>query len=112
MNHLNTYGWSQKLNQLKQESIHKTLPHGRVAIVHRTCYDVISEDGLFQCELTGNMMYGKSDFELPCVGDWVIFQPFDDSKGIIVDMLPCERTLYRKEKWNGCRSSEDCFVCG
>lgn len=94
---LNTYGWNDKLNQLKQESIHKTLPHARVAIVHRTCYDIISENGLFQCELTGNMMFGKSDYELPCVGDWVIFQPFDDSKGIIVDMLPRERTLYRKK---------------
>lgn len=94
---LNKYGWDDKLNQLKQESIHKTLPHGRVAVVHRTCYDVISETGLFQCELTGNMMFGRSDFELPCVGDWVVFQPFDDSKGIIVDMLPRERTLYRKK---------------
>lgn len=97
MNHLNTYGWNDKLNQLKQESIHKTLPHGRVAIVHRTCYDIIAEDGLFQCELTGNIMYGKSDYELPCVGDWVVFQPFDEDKGIIVDILPRERTLYRKK---------------
>jgi ribosome biogenesis GTPase len=97
MNHLNNYGWNDKFNQLKQESIHKTLFHARVAIVHRTCYDIISENGLFQCELTGNMMYGKSDFELPCVGDWVIFQPFDENKGIIVDMLPRERTLYRKK---------------
>ena len=43
------------------------------------------------------MMYGKSDFELPCTGDWVLFQPFDEHKGIIVDMLPRERTLYRKK---------------
>lgn len=97
MNDLNKYGWNDKLNQLKQESIHKTLLHGRVAIVHRTCYEVISENGLFQCELTGNMMYGKSDFELPCTGDWVIFQSFDKGKGIIVDMLPRERTLFRKK---------------
>ena len=93
----NTYGWNNKLNQLKQESIYKALPHGRVATVHRTCYEVIAENGLFQCELTGNMMYGKSDFELPCVGDWVFFQPFDENKGIIVDMLPREHTLYRKK---------------
>lgn len=97
MINLNTYGWNDKLNQLKQESGHQSLSHGRVAIVHRTCYDVISENGLFQCELTGNMMFGKSDFELPCVGDWVILQSFDESKGIIVDMLPRERTLYRKK---------------
>ncbi len=82
MIHLNTYGWNDRLNQLKQESTYKTLSHGRIAIVHRTCYEVISENGLFLCELTGNMMYGKSDSELPCTGDWVIFQPFDDSKGV------------------------------
>lgn len=94
---LSIYGWNTKLNQLKQESAHKSLNHGRITVVHRTCYDVISEDGMFQCELTGNMMYGKSDFELPCAGDWVIFQPFDENKGIIVDMLPRERTLYCKK---------------
>lgn len=97
MINLNTYGWNDKLNQLKQESTYSALTHGRISIVHRTCYDVISENGLLQCELTGNMMYGKSDFELPCTGDWVIFQPFDENKGIIVDMLPRERTLYRKK---------------
>lgn len=96
MNDLNNYGWNAKLNQLKQESIHKELLHGRVAIVHRTCYEIVSENGLFLCELTGNMMYGKSDFELPCVGDWILFQPVDENKGIIFDMLPRERTLYRK----------------
>lgn len=97
MTHLNNYGWNDKLNQLKQESTHKALSHWRVAVVHRTCYEIISESGLLQCELTGTMMYGKSDFELPCVGDWVIFQPFDENKGIIVDLLPRERTLYRKK---------------
>lgn len=97
MINLNTYGWNETLNQLKQESTYSTLTHGRVSIVHRTCYDVVSENGLFQCELTGNMMYGKSEHELPCTGDWVIFQPFDENKGIIVDMLPRERTLYRKK---------------
>lgn len=42
-------------------------------------------------------MYGKSDFELPCTGDWVIFQPFDEGMGIIVDMLPRSRTLSRRK---------------
>lgn len=97
MINLNIYGWNDKLNQLKQKSIHNALAHGRISIVHRTCYGVVSENGMFLCELTGNMMYGKSDFELPCVGDWVIFQAFGEDKGIIVDMLPRERTLYRKK---------------
>ncbi len=97
MTHRTTYGWNETLNQQKQDSAHKTLPHGRVTIVHRTCYDVISENGLFQCELTGAMLFGKSDVELPCTGDWVVFQPFDENKGLIVDMLPRERILYRKK---------------
>ncbi|MCC8145187.1 MAG: ribosome small subunit-dependent GTPase A [Bacteroidales bacterium] len=94
---LNNYGWNEKLNQLKQESAYRDLVHARISTVHRTCYEVISENGLYQCELTGNMLYGKSNFELPCVGDWVIFQPFDENKGIIVDMLPRERMLHRKK---------------
>ena len=93
MINLNVYGWNEKLNRLK----HNSLTHGRISTVHRTCYEVVSENGLFQCELTGNMMYGKSDFELPCTGDWVLFQQFDESKGIIIDMLPRERTLYRRK---------------
>ena len=97
MIYLNNYGWNDKLHQLKQESAYNSLTHGRISIVHRTCYEVVSENGLFQCELTGNMMYGKSDFDLPCTGDWVLFQPFDEHKGIIVDILPRERTLYRKK---------------
>lgn len=97
MINLEKYGWKDKFDQLKQESAYSALAHGRVAIVHRTCYEVISGGGLFQCELTGHMMYGKPDVELPCVGDWVIFQSFDENKGIIVDMLPRERALYRKK---------------
>lgn len=97
MNDLNIYGWNDKLNQLKQSTQYNNLSHGRVLVVHRTCYEIISEIGIFQCELTGNMMFGKSDVELPCTGDWVIFQPIDEDKGIIVDMLPPERTLYRKK---------------
>lgn len=97
MINLNIYGWNNKLNLLKQESTYNSLPHGRVSVVHRTCYNVISENGLFQCELSGNMMYAKTEFELPCTGDWVIFQPFDENKGIIVDVLPRERILYRKK---------------
>lgn len=39
---------------------------------------------------------GNLTLNCPVPGDWVLFQPFDDSKGIIVGMLPRERTLYRK----------------
>ncbi|MBV7531429.1 ribosome small subunit-dependent GTPase A [Chitinophaga sp. sic0106] len=94
---ISIYGWNNTLHELKQTSAYHAMLHGRVTVVHRTCYEVIAEDGLFQCELTGNMLYGKSASELPCTGDWVTFQPFDEHKGIILDMLPRERTLYRRK---------------
>ncbi|WP_312994675.1 ribosome small subunit-dependent GTPase A [Chryseobacterium flavum] len=97
MINLNLYGWNEELNQSKQESIYKALFHGRISIVHRTCYEVIAEDGTFQCELTGNLMFGKSNFDLPCVGDWVIFQQVDHNKGIILDLLPRHHVLYRRK---------------
>ncbi|NQX53618.1 ribosome small subunit-dependent GTPase A [Pedobacter panaciterrae] len=97
MNNLSLYGWNDSLFQLKQTSQYKHLFHGRVSAVNKTNYEVITEGGLLLCELTGNLLYGRSLFELPCTGDWIIFQPFDDNKGIIVDVLPRKHTLFRKK---------------
>jgi ribosome biogenesis GTPase len=41
------------------------------------------------------MLYGRDASEYPCTGDWVIFQSTDTDKGIILDMLPRLKTLYR-----------------
>jgi len=97
MNNLTLFGWNSHLFQLKQASSHGHLFHGRVSTVNKTNYEIVSENGLLFCELTGSLLYGKSSFELPCTGDWVIFQPFDNDKGIIVDILPRTRTLYRRK---------------
>lgn len=95
MNNLSLYGWNESLFQQKQASVYKNFMHGRISITHKTCYEVISEEGLYTCELTGNMLYGRESFEYPCTGDWVIFQPIDIDKGIILDRLPRQKTLYR-----------------
>lgn len=97
MNNLLLYGWNNILSEQKQLSSFHTLLHGRVTVTHRTCYEIISEEGSYLCELTGNMLYGRSPEEYPCTGDWVVFQPIDSDKGLIVDMLPRTKTLYRKK---------------
>lgn len=97
MNNLSLYGWNDILSAQKQQSSFNHLYHGRVTVTHRTCYDIIAEDGSYQCELTGNMLYGRSPEEYPCTGDWVIFQPIDQDKGLILDILPRQKTLYRKK---------------
>lgn len=95
MYNLSLYGWNDSLLQQKQASAYKDFNYGRISITHKTCYEVVSEQGLYICELTGNMMYGRESSEYPCTGDWVIFQPIDNEKGIIFDMLPRQKTLYR-----------------
>jgi len=95
MNILSLYGWNESLFRQKQTSIYKDFMHGRVSVTHKTCYEVISEDGIRLCELTGNMLYGRSSSEYPCTGDWVLFQPTDAEKGVIFDVLPRLKTLYR-----------------
>lgn len=95
MNDLSLYGWDESLSRLKQTSDYKDFRHGRVAVTHKTCYEVVSEDGFYICELAGNMLYGCETSEYPCTGDWVLFQPADAGKGIIFGRLPRRKTLYR-----------------
>lgn len=95
MNTLSLYGWNESLSRQKQSSIYRDYMHGRVSVTHKTCYEVISENGTYTCELTGNMLYGRATSDYPCTGDWVIFQPIDSDKGIIFEILPREKTLYR-----------------
>lgn len=97
MNILFSYGWSNSLHHHKQQSPFSNLPHGRVTTVHRTCFEVISEEGTVLCELTGNILYGRSAEEHPCTGDWVLFRPIGDNRGIIYEILPRDKVLYRKK---------------
>lgn len=97
MNLLTLYGWDGNLSRHKQISPFKDLPHGRVSVTHKTCYEVTAENGIYLCELTGNILYGKTPEEYPCTGDWVIFQPTGRDKGVITDILPRSKTLYRRK---------------
>ncbi|HPR31808.1 MAG TPA: ribosome small subunit-dependent GTPase A [Prolixibacteraceae bacterium] len=92
---LSLYGWNEFLSDQKRQSAFGHLEHGRVSVTHKTCYDVLSEEGTFTCELSGNMMFGREPSDYPCTGDWVLFQPVDSDKGIILDVLPRQKTLYR-----------------
>ena len=95
MDKLSLYGWNEILFRQKQISDFSNLMHGRVSVTHKTCYEVVSESGNFLCELTGNMLYSRDPVDYPCTGDWVLFQSIDSQKGIIFDMLPRCKALYR-----------------
>ncbi|WP_016775865.1 ribosome small subunit-dependent GTPase A [Anaerophaga thermohalophila] len=95
MSNLSYYGWTDNLLREKEASNFNDLPHGRVTVSHKTRYEVVAEEGFFSCELTGNMLYGRDSSEYPCTGDWVMFQPVDANKGLIMDVLPRQKTLFR-----------------
>lgn len=94
---LQLYGWNENLNQLKQKIGLPGLLHGRVMITNKTCYRIVSENGIYTCELSGNILYGKNPSEYPCTGDWVLFKPIDNERGIIIDIFPRKGVLYRRK---------------
>lgn len=94
-NNLQLYGWNKELFRQKQNSNYKDFTHGRIIVTHKTCYEIVSESGFYTCDLAGNILHGKESFEYPCTGDWIIFQSVDTNKGVILDMLPRRKTLYR-----------------
>ena len=95
MNDLQLYGWNERLFQQKQESKYKEFAHGRVVVTHKTCCEVVAEDGFYVCELSGNVLNNRDSSEYPCTGDWIIFKFINMDKGLILDMLPRQKTLYR-----------------
>lgn len=96
MNNLETFGWTSHHEEYYSKSTYNTLTPGRVTVAHKTCYEVIASTGEFVCELTGRLLFTLIEDEIPCTGDWVIFQTIDDNKGIIVDLFPRQKTLTRK----------------
>ena len=49
-NNLSLYGWSDNLFRQKQISQYKDMSHGRIIVTHKTCYEVVAEDGVYLCE--------------------------------------------------------------
>jgi ribosome biogenesis GTPase len=111
MTDLSEYGWNEELFGQKQNSIYKELEHARVTVTHKTCYEVVSEKGTFVCELSGNMMFRSRTSGLPLHGRRVIFQSVDTEKGIILDLLPRKKALYRLKSGTVYRKTGTRFAC-
>jgi len=69
---------------------------GRVIAEHKERYIVLTLQGEFEAEITGNMRFtAKSREELPAVGDWVSLIPYDADFAIIHQILPRFSTIKR-----------------
>lgn len=85
--------------QERREELNKPDFHvARVARVDRDRYLVVNEQYEIQAEVTGNLFFSAESAEnLPCVGDWVLVQYYnDDTLAIIHNVLPRKSFLRRK----------------
>jgi ribosome biogenesis GTPase len=90
---LNNYGWTafHAENAAEQQE----LSIGRVTSIKGFKYDLISENGEIETELSGRLLYGTSTEDLPKVGDWVLYMEYP-GMGYIIDILPRKNELSRK----------------
>jgi ribosome biogenesis GTPase len=62
-------------------------------------YDLTTENGELETELSGKLLYGTDAEGLPKVGDWVTFLDYSGT-GYILDVLPRVNALSRKTPGN------------
>ncbi len=69
----------------------------RVIAVDRDRYMIGSEFGSIPAELTGRLLYcAETTEDMPCVGDWVVVDYYDNNAhAIVLDVLP-RRTILRR----------------
>jgi ribosome biogenesis GTPase len=92
---LNDYGWSIFLQRNYTAPQHKGQSVGRVISIHGFKYNLITEKGELETELSGKLLFGSESESLPYVGDWVCFLDYG-STGYIISILPRMNFLSRR----------------
>jgi ribosome biogenesis GTPase len=98
MKFLEDYGWNL-FRQQNTIEVHPDHLVGRVISIKGFKYELITERGVQETELSGKLLYGTQPENLPKVGDWVSYLDYGDL-GYIVDVLPRANSLARKNPGN------------
>lgn len=98
MTSLQKYGWNSQLQNyfINQNN---NLKVGRVISIKGFKYGLATKEGELESELSGKLMYGSGQEELPKVGDWVFYMDYHTS-GYIVEVFPRENEVFRKVAGN------------
>lgn len=71
---------------------------GRISAELKERYAILSAQGEFDAEVTGNLRYGASSREdFPATGDWVRFKPYQGGFAVIHSVLPRYSILRRRD---------------
>jgi len=97
MENLEAFGWNEFFASSFAPFAAQGYGVGRVAVQHKTQYELYTEHGELRAETTGKMQYeARSKDDLPVVGDWVITRPRDAEMATIFDILPRQSKFSRK----------------
>jgi len=70
----------------------------RISAVDRGAYLIKNEKGEVPAELTGKLSYQiESSAELPCVGDWVVANYYDDETAALIHRVLPRKTFLRRK---------------
>ncbi len=76
----------------------KTGTPARVTAVDRDSFLIRNEDSELRAELAGNFLFNvDSGMDMPCVGDWVIAQTYDDDSFAVIGELFPRKTFIRRK---------------
>ncbi len=94
---LENLGYTTDLERLRIENNLQEFEMGRIIAEHKERYEVMTENGLLEAEITGNLRYSAaSRADFPAVGDWAALIMYDASSAIIHQLLPRKTLLSRK----------------
>lgn len=95
MTSLTSYGWNAHFEQHFHTYQAQGLEAGRITAIEGFRHKLATSGGLTDAMLSGALMNGADNCDLPKVGDWVAFKPYDN-EGIIISVLKRINELSRK----------------
>lgn len=96
-------GWTEELAAHFAPHAERKLTPARVAVEHRSSYELYTADGEAEANISGRLRHeARGRAELPAVGDWVAMVPAQGGgKAVIEAVLPRRSVFTRKAPKDG-----------
>ena len=90
-------GFNKEFEEEKAKLGMEDFDYARVVQEHKDRYLIKTTTQEYDAELMGNLRYtAESRYDYPAVGDWVVYQAYDDDKAIIHAILPRQSLIERR----------------
>lgn len=90
-------GYNEKLERIRQKEDIVNFEIARVIAEHKERYSIMSLEGEFNAEITGNLRFtAKNREDFPAVGDWVAVTIFEPDLAVIHKILPRYSVITRQ----------------